>query len=713
MKNKSTLLLLIIISLLLAVPMVILQDRPWQALVGLDDTDSVSLLHFNGDNYSTTFEDESGKTWTANVSAKLSTISPVFGTASGGFEGTGWISTPDNNDFTFSDLDFSVDFWFMRASIGQQFIFGNTDAPGENTSMFGEFNNQDRFAFKIFSGSDSYDVTSADIITDTTNWHHVAVVRDGGSLNLYIDGELQGTSDVTGVVLNDVVSSFSIGRTGDYNSNFFDGNIDEFRISKVARWVDVFTPPIMEYAPTVPLSPTGIPPTPTTVVAPRETLLHYNGTDNSTTFADATGKVWTAYGNAKLSTDSPKFGTASGLFDGASWISAPDCEDFSFGSQDFTIDFWAKRSTIEQQFLFGNNDSAGDPSVATLYSEFNGDGNFQIWFFTGNESINLATIDAITDTNWHHIAVVRNGDSMSIYADGISQGLLNTAGLTFNDSASNFSIGRTGDFEGSPFIGAIDEFRISIGTARWTADFTPPTEEYVIISQSTPTPTPVPTDKPGPTSTLVPTDTPINTPEPTTPVFTNTPTPAVVSPTNTTIPTVAPTNTYAPVPTVTSRPIVYSTVTPIPTATINLTLTPSLLTTTITITPTHPLITNTIKPIISQLPVTGNTSTIRILDESGQPIVSTDVVLDSVKYVTDTKGNITVNVLKAGQHEISIVKGDQTYRQSFVLGVEDLNRPVEITFGNNAIPDYIYATGFILLGGFALGGLYIYKIRHQ
>ena len=54
----------------------------------------------NGDNDSTTFVDEYGKTWTASGNAKQSTAQQKFGSASGVFDGTtDYIYTADHADF--------------------------------------------------------------------------------------------------------------------------------------------------------------------------------------------------------------------------------------------------------------------------------------------------------------------------------------------------------------------------------------------------------------------------------------------------------------------------------------------------------------------------------------------------------------------------------------------------------------------------------------
>ena len=76
-------------------------------------------------------------------------------------------------------------------------------------------------------------------------------------------------------------------------------------------------------------------------------LLHFNGSDTSTTFTDESGKTWTGAVTAQLDTAQKKFGTASLLLDGDSdYISTPDHADFDVGSGDFTIDFWVRFNAV-------------------------------------------------------------------------------------------------------------------------------------------------------------------------------------------------------------------------------------------------------------------------------------------------------------------------------------------------------------------------------
>ena len=89
-------------------------------------------------------------------------------------------------------------------------------------------------------------------------------------------------------------------------------------------------------------------------------MLHMEGSDGSTTFTDEIGKAVTANGNAQIDTAQKKFGAASGLFDGTGdYLTLANSNDWSFGSGDFTIDFWVNHATTPTSSVVINYYTAG------------------------------------------------------------------------------------------------------------------------------------------------------------------------------------------------------------------------------------------------------------------------------------------------------------------------------------------------------------------
>lgn len=212
-------------------------------------------------------------------------------------------------------------------------------------------------------------------------------------------------------------------------------------------------------------------------------MLHIDGADASTTFADysSSARTITVGGNAQIDTAQSVFGGASGLLDGVGdSLSVPQSTDFDFGSGDFTVDFRVRWSTVGKTLFFAKCGTVGSYAYAFYYDH--AANKLSFWYSTNgtNESYNpsSATVSFSANT-WYHIAVVRNGNALRYYVNGTQLGTDITMSATIHAPSTTFLIGRNTNFTTSADMnGWLDEFRVSKGIARWTAAFTPPTEEY-------------------------------------------------------------------------------------------------------------------------------------------------------------------------------------------------------------------------------------------
>lgn len=207
-------------------------------------------------------------------------------------------------------------------------------------------------------------------------------------------------------------------------------------------------------------------------------LLHFNGTDGSTTFTDVKGKTWTAAGNAQIDTAQSKFGGASGLFDGSGdFISTPDSADFAFASDNFTIEGWFRFNSVTASFILGQGTST--PSQLSWMLEIaSGSKAKGRCFSTGDVEIGVCTGATTVVTNqWYHVAYVRSGNNFSLYLDGTSDATA-TSSSALHDATTALAIGRLGAYNGQYYNGWIDDLRVTKGVARYTANFTPPSAQF-------------------------------------------------------------------------------------------------------------------------------------------------------------------------------------------------------------------------------------------
>lgn len=209
-------------------------------------------------------------------------------------------------------------------------------------------------------------------------------------------------------------------------------------------------------------------------------MLHGNGSDGSTTITDETGKAWTARGNAQIDTAQSVFGGASILFDGTGdSVDTPDHADWQLdggsNSNEWTIDFRVRyngapagiKGLVEQRSNSSN-----------FWAIFNNFGNltFQVKS-AGTDIVFISNAWSPSSVTWYHVAVVKQGTTgYKFFIDGTQIGSTQTDTSTIPDFGAVLSIG-TQD-AANYMNGWMDEFRLSKGVARWTANFTPPIAEY-------------------------------------------------------------------------------------------------------------------------------------------------------------------------------------------------------------------------------------------
>jgi hypothetical protein len=222
-------------------------------------------------------------------------------------------------------------------------------------------------------------------------------------------------------------------------------------------------------------------------------LLHFDGTNLSTTFTDnnagGAAHTWTAAGNAKISTTTLKFGTASGLFDGnGDLVTTPDSADFTLGAGNFTVDFWFNCTAVSggggnHKYLCGVTDASFTAAGSSFGIRRDSGAPTLIFSVSDGSSIqsagSLTQFTDVLNAGWHHCAFVRSGNTLRVFIDGILESTSTFTG-TIPDTANSFVIGgRNSGTTTEGWQGSIDEFRLSVGVARWTANFTPPLASYI------------------------------------------------------------------------------------------------------------------------------------------------------------------------------------------------------------------------------------------
>ncbi|MBA2672392.1 LamG-like jellyroll fold domain-containing protein [Ramlibacter sp.] len=211
-------------------------------------------------------------------------------------------------------------------------------------------------------------------------------------------------------------------------------------------------------------------------------LLHGNGTNGSTAITDS-GPLQlglTAVGDVNISTGQSKFGGTAIAFDGSGdYLRIPYSPDLAFGAGDFTIEtFIYKNANNGNYSRIWNAD--GDYYDGVTIS-IDPSGNFAVYVTTTGTgwSYSLPAVANLANGQWYHLAVVRSGGSMYAFVNGVRSIIttaLGTAALYSNTGTGRVIGGQSG--VDRALNGYVDEFRITKGVARYTANFTPPAQAF-------------------------------------------------------------------------------------------------------------------------------------------------------------------------------------------------------------------------------------------
>lgn len=211
-------------------------------------------------------------------------------------------------------------------------------------------------------------------------------------------------------------------------------------------------------------------------------LLPMNGSNGSTTFTDVSSNALTVTvnGNAQISTAQSKWGGSSGYFDGSGDYLTVASSLMDVGDGNFTIECWVRPTSIPSGLstLWGHRSASFEIGGALLVS---GGSSGELVFYVANSSGSwgLSGTSAghtlVADT-WQHLAMVRDGSTITLYKGG-NAGTPATFTGTVGTSGS-FSI-MAGTSSGTQEVpGYVNDFRLTKGIARYTANFTPPAEPF-------------------------------------------------------------------------------------------------------------------------------------------------------------------------------------------------------------------------------------------
>lgn len=156
------------------------------------------------------------------------------------FNGACRIDLPLGDYFAFGDGDFTVE-W--REYLAQEPSFGNDPFIFE-TDPYPFLWYYTNSTINLYCTSQYVHVQIATV--ELNKWVHCAFVRHGGTLYCFRDGHMVWTGPISQPVTHTPGFVMSVGGRSN-QAQYFNGYMEEFRVSDVARWTADFTPPDRPY----------------------------------------------------------------------------------------------------------------------------------------------------------------------------------------------------------------------------------------------------------------------------------------------------------------------------------------------------------------------------------------------------------------------------------------------------------------------------------
>ena len=391
---------------------------------------------------------------------------PAVNGASGYFNGPAadrnLVQAAENSNFAIGTSAYTVEFWtYLEEWAGIPMRFFLMGVSGFDAIVLGHDDGTPDLWFQTKgTGSDNRSMVLNNYTPPLNQWVHIAIVRANTGTNgmsMYINGErvAQGTD-----ANNIPAKEFNVGGL-DWASGYeVDGYMSDFR----------FVIGTAVYSGTTLTLPTA------PLAAITNTRLLLNMADGQAIDSAAQNNL-TLYGNAKVSSTQSKFGGTSMVFDGTgdyahTTLSTP------IGTGDYTLECFVRFNVVEYVGVFQLDATplSGNPYKGPVLFTYDSSNSYHWATMTqsGGDQVFQASTSPSTNT-WYHVANVRTNGVVKIFVDG-TQVISNFADTSDYSAHTSLILG---SYYSTDYLmnGYIDEFRIS-NTARYTANFTPPTEPF-------------------------------------------------------------------------------------------------------------------------------------------------------------------------------------------------------------------------------------------
>lgn len=451
------------------------------------------LLGFNGANNAKVFVDE-GRVrrpvcWVGNT--KIDTSQARFGTSSAYFDGArDGLLIPPGPGLLFGGGMFTVECFARPQSIGtlRPIITHRSggDISARAWSIYQLANGKVEVFLAVDDATNIALVSTSALVANT--WHHIAVdVDDTNTARLYINGVMEAKQPGV-IAIREFRRALCIGTEAGNGETFgvvpttFYGWLDEVRIIKGAAIYgsdDGFPMPSAPF----PRPVADLAPDPDPYFADVLLLLGFDyRTRRQVIYDDSPdSRVATQFYSLnsnqegfRIDADQPGFGGRTNLFAKDSGLlgNFADSADWAFGTDPFCVEFWAYMTFFNTMHIVGQRPSTGTESwVATLLNT----GGLEVIAQDGSTTVQFNSPAATNSRGpqtyvWNHYALTRDAaGTFRMYVNGLKEAEQAAAGFAIRDLAAALDVFSYGGGQ-IPFVGRLDELRVTRGAARYTGD---------------------------------------------------------------------------------------------------------------------------------------------------------------------------------------------------------------------------------------------------
>jgi hypothetical protein len=389
--------------------------------------------------------------------------------------GTNRLTTTTSSAFNLTGTNLTLECWvYMTASPSVTNRLITIGPNNVSSSLYLGISTSRVVTVSVPTGA-GIGVDSGATVVPLNTWTHLAFSLSGSTGTLYINGIQVGQVASGFTITSSNSNYFYVGydTTGTVDGKFT-GYVSNCRLLVgTALYTSAFTPPT----------------SPVTAVSNTQILLDYT---NAGIIDNAMMTDLETVGNAQISTTQSKFGGSSMYFSGSAG-SNPTTRVRGYGNvynlnkADFTVEMWYYPTAYN---------TTGYPVLYTSYETWvSGSGyNGLVALLAGNTNYAVGSKNKIylslgdnywygTTTvpslnTWTHIALVRNGNRFMIFINGTMEVDTTQAAGTMTSNQLAVVGGGTDATGLNCITGYIDDFRLTLGVARYTSNFTAPTQAF-------------------------------------------------------------------------------------------------------------------------------------------------------------------------------------------------------------------------------------------